>query len=109
MRKNKLSLTRADQLDIDLGQEFGIEQRAMFGAPRIIDGIAIAQIVQPVRRSGMLASRYQQRIDHAVAAHHLMPGALQFGIEEGQVEHCIVRNELRIAEKIYEFSHPARE
>ena len=50
LRKNKLSLTRPDQLDIDLGQKFGIEQRAMLGAPRIIDGIASAQIVEPGRR-----------------------------------------------------------
>src|SRR5262249_143087 len=37
LRKDKLRLARADQLDIDLAQKFGMEQRAMLGASRIID------------------------------------------------------------------------
>ena len=48
----------------------------------------------------------QKRIDHALAAHRRMPGAFQFGIEESQIEHRIMRNELRVAEKIDELSRP---
>jgi preprotein translocase subunit SecB len=33
LRENELRLARANQLDINLGQQLGIEQRAMLGAP----------------------------------------------------------------------------
>ena len=36
----KLSLTRADQFDIDLGQNFGIKQCAVFGTPRTINSVS---------------------------------------------------------------------
>ena len=38
--KAKLRLARADQLDIDLGENFRVEQRAVLGAPRIVDAVA---------------------------------------------------------------------
>ena len=60
-------LPRADQLDIDLGQQLGVEQRAVLGAPRIVDPVARAQIVEPVRAAGMLAARQQQRVDQPLA------------------------------------------
>ena len=67
LRQNELRLPGADQLDIDFGQELGIEQRAMLGAAGIVDRVAHAQIVEPVRSARMLAARKQQRIDHALA------------------------------------------
>ena len=63
----ELRLARADQLQIDLGQDLGVEQRAVLGAPRIVDAIARAQIVEPVRPGRMLAARQQQRIDQPLA------------------------------------------
>ena len=33
-------LPAADQLDIDFGQKLGVEQRAVLGAPRIVDAVA---------------------------------------------------------------------
>ena len=67
LRQNELRLTGADQLDIDLRQQFGVEQRAMLGAAGIVDRVARAQIVEPVRSAGMLAPREQQRVDQALA------------------------------------------
>ena len=76
----------------------------MLDTARIIDRVANAQIVEPVRRSGMFTPRNQERVDHPVAAHRRVSGALQFGIEEGQIEHRVVRHELGIAEEIDQFS-----
>jgi hypothetical protein len=42
LRQNELRLARADQFVLDLGQKFGIKQRAMLGASRIIDGVSRA-------------------------------------------------------------------
>ena len=61
--------------------------------------IAHAQIVEPVRAAGVLAPRQQQRVDHALAAHCGAADALQFGIEEAEIEHRVVRDELRVAEE----------
>ena len=47
-------LLAADQLDIDLGQDLGVEQRAVLGAPRIVDAIARAQRVEVVGAPGCL-------------------------------------------------------
>ena len=47
----------------------------------------------------MLAARNKERVDHPLAAHPGAAGPLQFGIEEAEIEHRIVRDELRIAEK----------
>ena len=41
-------LPRPDQIDIDLGQKLGVEQRAMLGAAGIVDRMARAEIVEPV-------------------------------------------------------------
>ncbi len=65
-RQDQLRLPRPDQIDIDFGQQFGVEQRAVLGATGIVDRVARAQIVEPVRDAGMLAARQQQRIDQPV-------------------------------------------
>ena len=61
--KSKLGLTGADQLHIDFGKQFGIEQRAVFGAPRIVDPIALAKIIESVRSARILAARQHQGVD----------------------------------------------
>ena len=105
MRKNELRLPRADQLDIDLGQKLGVEQRAVLGAPRIVDRIAQAQIVEPVGAAGMLAARNQKSIDHPLAADRGAAGALQFGVEEAEIEHRVMGDKLGVAEKGDELVH----
>ena len=46
--KAELRLPRADQFEIDLGQDFRVEQRAVLGAARIVDAVARAQRVEAV-------------------------------------------------------------
>ena len=48
--QNELSLPGADQVEIDLRQEFGVEQGAVLGAARIVDATTRTKIVQPVGR-----------------------------------------------------------
>jgi len=38
----KLRLTRADQFDVNLGQNFGVKQRAVLGTPRAVDSVSRA-------------------------------------------------------------------
>src|SRR6202051_4395582 len=53
----------------------------------------------------MLAARDDKRVDHTIAVHRGAAGALQFGVEEAQVEHRIVRDKLGVAEKGHELVH----
>src|SRR6185312_10681321 len=55
-RQNELRLPRADEIDIDLGQQLGIQQRAVLGAAGIVDRITRAEIVEPVGDAGMFAA-----------------------------------------------------
>ena len=86
----ELRLARADQLQIDLGQDLGVEQRAVLGAARIVDAVARAQIVEPVRPGRMLAARQQQRVDQPLARDRRTLDALELGDEKAVVEarHC---------------------
>ena len=97
--KHELRLASADQLDIDFGEKFGVEQGAMLGASRIVDRIPRAEIVQPVRSAGMLAAGNQERIDHAFAREQRPAGALELGVEKSHVECGVMDDQRRVAEK----------
>ena len=98
-RKAELRLARADQLQIDLGQDLGIEQRAMLGAARIVDAIARAQIVEPVRPRRVLAAGQQQRIDQPFARDRRPLHALELGNQEAVIEAGIVDHQRRVADE----------
>ena len=87
---------RASQLDVDLGEQLGIEQRAMLATPRVVDVIARAQIVEPIGRPRMPAPSQQQRVDQPVAGNQRFADPLEFGIEEGGIERRIVNDERRL-------------
>jgi len=57
LSETKLRLARPYQFDINLGKDFGVEQRAVLRTTRIVDAISGTQIVKPVGTCGMLASR----------------------------------------------------
>ena len=97
--KTELRLARADQLEIDLGQNFGVEQRAVLGAARIVDAVARAQIVEPVGPGRMLAPRQQQRIDQPLARDQRALDALELGIEKAVIEAGIVDDQRRVADE----------
>ena len=65
--QNQLRLPGPDQIDIDLGQLFSVEQRAVLGAAGIIDRIARAEIIEAIGHARMFAPRQQQRVDQPVA------------------------------------------
>ena len=94
--QNELRLPGADQFNIDLGQDFGIEQRAVLGAPGIVYPVTPAEVVETVGPAWMLAARQQQRIDESLARDQRLAGAIELGIEEAEVEHCVVRDQRRI-------------
>ena len=56
-------LPAADQLDIDFGQQLGVEQRAVLRAPRIVDPVT-GHSSSSLLAARMPAPGQQQRIDH---------------------------------------------
>ena len=107
--QDQLRLPRPDQVDIDFGQQFGVEQRAVLGAAGIVDRIARAESVEPVRHAGMLAARQQQRIDQPIARDRLPLDAVELGIDEADVERGVVDDERRIADEFQELLDHFRE
>ena len=65
----------------------------------IVDPVARAKIVEPVRTARVLAARQHQRIDQPLAAHHGFFGAPELGVEEAEIEHGVVRDQRRIAQE----------
>ena len=102
-------LAAAVQLDIDLGQQFRIEQRAVPGAVRAVDAITGAQRVERILGTGMAHPRHGDGIDHPAAIERGKPAAREFGIDKAEIEAGIVGNQRGIAEKCQQVVHPGRE
>jgi hypothetical protein len=62
-------LARRGQLDIDRGQQLGVEQRAVLSLARAINAIARAQVVERVVSARMLTPRRHQRVNHALGSY----------------------------------------
>src|SRR6185312_8194409 len=99
----ELSLPAADQLEIDFGQNFSVEQRAVFGAARIVDAVMFAQGVEVVWSRRELAARQHQRIDQTIARDQSALDALELGTQKAVVESSIVDHQRRIADESEEF------
>ena len=91
-------LPSADQLEIDVGEDFGIEQRAMQRPPRIVDAIVLAQRIEIDAGAGVLFAGEDDGVDHRVGE-AAAAGLFEFDIEELHVETGIVGDERRLAEK----------
>ncbi len=95
----KPDLPPPGQLDIDLRQKLGVEQRAVMDAVAAIDAVARAQGVEAVFGAGMARAGEHDGVDHPGHAHLGAAAALQLAVEEAEVEARIVRHERRVAEK----------
>src|ERR1700733_14171771 len=99
LRQHQLRLARANKLDIALGKQFGVQQRAVLGAARVVDRVAQAQIVEPIGTAGMLAASDQKRIDQPFAGDQRPAGAIELGIEEAEIERRVVNDKRRVRKK----------
>src|SRR6185437_15708520 len=109
LRQTELRLPRADQLQINLGQDLGVEQRAVLGTPRIVDAITRTQIVKPVRPGRMLAARQHQSIDQPLARDWWALDTFELGYQKTVVETGIVDHQRRVPDEGEEFvDHAAK-
>ncbi len=101
-RKQQPLLPPARQLEIDLGGELGVEQRAVQAARREIDAEALAQLVERIARPGEPALGDVDRVDCARGRDRRAAVAVQLGIEEFEVEARIVDDQRRVADELQE-------
>ena len=71
----------------------------MLGAPRIVDAIACAEVIEPIGPGRMPAARQQQSVDHALAGDRRLAGAFELRIEEAEIKRRIVRHQRRLADE----------
>jgi hypothetical protein len=107
--QDQLRLPRTDQIDIDFRKQFGVEQRAVFGSAAVVDGVARAEIVEPVRHAGVLPSRQQQRVHQSVTADRLPFKPIKFRVDEADIERSVVNDQRRIANEFQKLIHDMRE
>ena len=94
--KAERRLTAAEQFEIDLGQNLGVEQGAVLGAARIVDAVFRAERVEVIGPGRMLAARQRQRIDQTLAADQRPLDHFKFGAQEFVVEFRIVDDQRRV-------------
>jgi hypothetical protein len=94
-------LATADQLEIDGSEQFAVEQGAVLGACREIDGEAPAERVETGLGAGKPAARQRQRILD-LAAQLLLADAAQLGIEEFDVELGVMDDQPTVADEFEE-------
>ncbi|KIU01436.1 hypothetical protein QU38_01640, partial [Staphylococcus aureus] len=95
-------LPPAGELDIDLGQQRSVDQRAVQRALGEVDAVAGAERVKRMLGAGMLDAGDRQRVDHAAQVDDRPAVARQLAIEEAEVEIGVVRDHRAVAD---EFQH----
>src|SRR6185437_3783780 len=103
LAETELRLAAADQLQINLGEDFSVEQRAVFCAAGIVDAVVFAQGVEIIWPRRELAARQHQRIDQTLARDQSALDALELGAQEAVVEAGIVDHQRRIADESEKF------
>src|SRR4030088_917095 len=98
-RQDQLRLPGPDQIDVNFGQELGVEQCAVLGAAGIVDRIARAEIIETVRQTRMLAPGRAQRVARPFARDCWPLDALEFGVEETDVKRRVVDHQRCIGNK----------
>ena len=100
--KDKIRLSPANQLKIDLGKDFTVEERAVQGPGRVVDAETATERVETRRRARKAAAGDGQRIDRPIRRDRRQADTAQLGIEEAHVEGRIVNDESRIADEVDE-------
>src|SRR3546814_5639591 len=99
--KTEADLTAAGQLDVKLGQQFGVEQRAMLDAVAAVDAVTGAERIQAVLGAGVKLPRYGDGVDHPRHRHFGQSAQPQFVVEEAEVEARIMRDQMRSEEHTF--------
>ncbi len=87
------------QFHIDLREQLGIQQRTMMGPHRTIDGKPGAKRIKTVLGAGEFGPRHGECISRTFGKDRWSSTAFQLGIKEVEVERCVVRDQLIIADK----------
>ena len=101
-------LTAADQLEIDLGQDLAVEQRAVQRAARIVDAVVLAERIEADARAGVAVARNLDRVDHLVGERGQLR-LLELEIQKADIERRVVRDDRRVADEAEELARDLAE
>jgi hypothetical protein len=93
-------LAPAGEFHVDVGQQPAVEQRVVGRARAKIDRETATERIETVRHSGKAHLRQGQRVDHARGRQGGSAEAEELRIQECEVERCVVRDELCVAEEL---------
>src|SRR5262249_54915382 len=78
--QHRLALTQ--ELDVALGKQRSVHERAVLGALRVVDAITLAQSVQVVGPAGMLAACQSQGIHHPIHGDRLTTNTFELAVQK---------------------------
>lgn len=102
-------LPSACQFQVNVNQDFSVEERSVLHASGPIDPVAVAERVETVRLARVLPPRERKRVDDALDAYQLPSRPLEFRVEEAQVKLGIVDDQSRVPNERDEFVDHAGE
>ncbi len=106
--KPKADLSTAPELDINLGEELGIKQRAVLDPLAAVDSEPNAQSIETVLCSRMPRARKRKGVDHPTEGQHWLAATFKFEIEKAEIEGCVVRDQRRVGDELEKFIDPFR-
>ena len=106
-RERERHLAAADQLEIDLGQDLAVEQRAVQRPARVVDAVVLAERIEADAGAGVAVARNLDRVDHRVGERGQLR-LLELEVEKADVERRVVRDERRIADEAEELARRSR-
>jgi hypothetical protein len=98
----EVGLTAADQFEVNLGEDFGVEQSAVLFSGGVVDTEAAAERVERGGGAGEFLPRDQQGIGGAAHGDLWQADGAEFVVEELHIESGIVDHQLRVADEIEE-------
>src|SRR5688500_13374910 len=98
--QREADLAAASELDIDLREQLGVEQRAVAHPVAAVDAVAGAQRIERMLGARMTAAGEHQRVDHPLEPDLWMAADGEFVVEEAEIELRVVGDERRILEEV---------
>ena len=108
-RQGQGDLAAADELQINIGEKLGVQQRAVLCAFCNINAVTLAERVKAVGTHGVAFLGERQRINDPLIKNWRPLDESQFGIQKTNIKAGVVNYQDRIPNELKEFIGNARE
>src|SRR5688572_18034277 len=103
--EREADLPAAGELDIDLREQLGVEQRAVQHTVAAVDAVTHVQRVERMLGARMAAACEHQRVDHPLEPDGGMAAGVELPVEEAEIELRVVGDEGGVTDELEQIDH----